>query len=88
MKSVVEAGLIALGLLILAARFVWLALFTAGLPSVGLVALAVLSGLVRTAVLVAVFPLLAVAYLAVHGADAAGNAVPAPRLPRLLEVTP
>ncbi|MER7011518.1 hypothetical protein ABT324_08840 [Saccharopolyspora sp. NPDC000359] len=86
MTRVAEALLIALGLLILGARFAVVGVFTAGLPALGLVAFAVLSGAVRTAVLLTVFPLVAMAWIAVHLADALGQAVPAPRWPRVLEV--
>lgn len=87
MTRLAEALLIMVGLLILGARYVVIGLVTAGLPAVGLLVAAVISGLVRTTALVAVFPLVAVAHAAVRLADAAGRAVPSPRLPRLVEVT-
>ncbi|MEV0698612.1 hypothetical protein AB0I53_11945 [Saccharopolyspora sp. NPDC050389] len=86
MKTVVEALLITLGLLVLGVRFVFFGLFTAVVPAVGLVVAAVVSGAVRTAVLCAVFPLVALAYLTIAVADAAGQVVPAPRRPRPLGV--
>ncbi|MGI8309425.1 hypothetical protein [Saccharopolyspora hattusasensis] len=86
MKTLVEALAITLGLLILGVRFLFLGVFTAGLPVVGLLVAALVSGAVRTAVLMAVFPLVTLAYLTIVAADAAGRHVPAPRLPRPLEV--
>ena len=87
MKRLAEALLIALGLLILSIRFLFLGLFTAVLPAVALLVAAVVSGAVRTAALVAVFPLAALAWFAVGLADAAVHAVPVPRLPRPMEVS-
>ncbi|MEV5539188.1 hypothetical protein AB0L13_20210 [Saccharopolyspora shandongensis] len=86
MKTLVEVLLITLGLLVIGVRFAFFGLFTAVVPAVGLVVAAVISGAVRTAVLVAVFPLVTLAYVVVCLADAAGRAVPAPRLPRPMEV--
>ncbi|PKW14157.1 hypothetical protein [Saccharopolyspora spinosa] len=88
MTRLVEALVITLGLLILGVRFLFLGLFTAGLPTVGLLVAALVSGAVRTAVLVVVFPLVVLGFLTIVAADAAGGTVPAPRLPRPLEVTP
>ncbi|GAA4828559.1 hypothetical protein [Saccharopolyspora rosea] len=87
MTRLAEALLITVGLLILGARYAVTGLVTAGLPAVGLLVAALVSGLVRTAVLLVVFPLVAVAYVAVRLADAAGRAVPTPHLPRLVEVS-
>lgn len=86
MTRLVEALLITLGLLILGVRFVVLGLVTAGLPALGLLVAAVVSGVVRTVALLTVFPLVAVAWLAVGLADAVGHVIPAPRKPRPLEV--
>lgn len=55
-------------------------------PVVGLLLVAVVSGMVRTAVLLTVWPLVVLARLVVAGADAAGRVIPAPRLPQLMEV--
>ena len=65
----------------------WLvrAMFTAVLPFALVLGLAVLDGLVRTAVLLVV-ALLVAAYVVIWVADFAGHHVPAPRLPRLVEV--
>ncbi|RRO14541.1 hypothetical protein EIL87_19755 [Saccharopolyspora rhizosphaerae] len=66
----------------------WLvrAMFTAVLPFALVLGLAVLDGLVRTAVLLVVAPLVVAAYVVIQVADSAGHHVPAPRLPRLVEV--
>lgn len=67
----------------------WLlkALVTAVLPVAAITALAVLVGLVRTTALIAVFPLLVAAVAVDRATTAAGHAVPAPRFPRIAEVT-
>lgn len=66
----------------------WLvkAMFTAVLPFALVLGLAVLDGLVRTAALLVVAPLVVAAYVVIGVADSAGHRVPAPRLPRLVEV--
>ncbi len=67
----------------------WLAkaLFTAVLPFVVLVSLAVLVGTLRAGLLLIACPVLVVAVVLDRSAIAAGYAAPLPRLPRLAEVT-
>jgi len=66
----------------------WLvkAMFTAVLPFALVLGLAVLAGLVRTAALLVVAPLVVATYFVIGAADSVGHHVPAPRLPRLVEV--
>ena len=58
------------------------------LPVVAVVALAVAVGMVRTAALVVVFPLVALVVGLDRAASSVGHSVPLPRQPRLFEVMP
>ena len=62
-------------------------LLVAVIPAVAIAALAVLVGVLRTALLLIAFPLLAAATSLDRAAQRAGHAVPAPRIPRPAEVT-
>ncbi len=65
------------------ALWVLRAVFVAVIPFALITALAVISGLVRTAA----FPLLVLAFAATRASESAGHAVPLPRFPRFAEVT-
>lgn len=68
----------------------WLikALVVTVLPVVAVVALAVAVGMVRTAALVVVFPLVALVVGLDRAASSVGHSIPLPRLPQLSEVVP
>lgn len=68
----------------------WLirALVVTVLPVVAVVALAVAVGMVRTAALVVVFPLVALVVGLDRAASSIGHSIPLPRLPQLSEVVP